>query len=387
MVIISVSPIARDPRVLRQIVALQGVAELSVVGMAPLPDKVHGIVLVTGASLPLVVRIFRKGLIGALLLLGRYKAAQSIYYSALDTDELWNHTVTPDVLVVNDINAMPIAERYLKEIDCPKTPIYLDLHEYGPGEGGRLIDRLFMNPFKRFLCERYLSGAQVVSTVSQGLVQEYEKLIDQKVHLVPNVPPYTELTAQPVKNGKIRLVHHGGFGPGRDLHGLIDAVGILGEGYELHFYLVGKSSLISGLKRKARKAPVFFHEPVPTEDIAREISKYDIGVFLLRDETINNTYVMPNKLFEFVQARLAIVTSSNPEMKQFILRNKVGRVAVECNGASLARTIREMSPNTILNYKRNSDRIAREHCAEKYHDLIRTLTLKAAGQTYSSCVE
>ena len=67
MVIISVSPIARDPRVLRQIVALQGVAELSVVGIAPLPDKVHGIVLVTGASLPLVVRIFRKGLIGALL--------------------------------------------------------------------------------------------------------------------------------------------------------------------------------------------------------------------------------------------------------------------------------------------------------------------------------
>ena len=96
---------------------------------------------------------------------------------------------------------------------------------------------------------------------------------------------------------------------------------------------------------------------------------------------------MPNKLFEFVQARLAIVTSSNPEMKQFILKNKVGRVAMECNGNSLAQTIREMSPNTILNYKINSDLVARENCSEKYHDLIRTLTLKAAGQIHSPCAE
>ena len=256
---------------------------------------------------------------------------------------------------------MPIAERYLREIDRPKTPIYLDLHEYGPSEGGRLIYRLFMNPFKRFLCGRYLGRAQVVSTVSQGLVRAYKKLIGREVYLVPNVPPYEELSPQPLETGKIRLVHHGGFGPGRDLHGLIDAVGILGERYELHFYLVGKSSLISGLKRKARKAPVFFHEPVPTKDIAREISKYDIGVFLLRDETINNTYVMPNKLFEFVQARLAIVTSPNHEMKQFILKNEVGRVTAECSGTSLAQTIREMKPDTILNYKNNSNLAAREN--------------------------
>ncbi len=381
------SPIARDPRVLRQIVALQSIAELSVVGLSPLPEKVHGISLVTGGSLPFVVRIFRKGLIGMLLLLQGYKMAQSIYYSALDTDELWNHTIDPDVMVVNDINAMPIAERYLKEIDCPETPIYLDLHEYGPGEGGRLIDRLFMNPFKRFLCERYLGRAQVVSTVSQGLVRAYNKLIGREVYLVPNVPPYEELPPQPLGTGKIRLVHHGGFGPGRDLHGLIDAVGILGERYELHFYLVGKSSLISGLKRKARKAPVFFHEPVPTEDITREISKYDIGVFLLRDETINNKYAMPNKLFEFVQARLAIVTSPNPEMKQFIVEQQVGRVAENCSGSALAEVILGMDADTITKFKKNSDRAAREHCSEKYHDLIRTLTKKAIRQIHSSCAE
>jgi hypothetical protein len=373
--------------VLRQIVALQGIAELSVVGLSPLPDKVHGINLVTGASLSFAVRIFRKGLIGTLLLLRRYKAAQSIYYSAFDTDELWNHTVNPDVLVVNDINAMPIVERYLKEIDCPQTPIYLDLHEYGPEEGGRLIDRFFMNPFKRFLCERYLGRAQVVSSVSQGLVRAYKKLIGQEVHLVPNVPPYTELTAQPLKTGKIRLVHHGGFGPGRDLQGLIKAVQILGEKYELHFYLIGKERLINKLRREAEGVPVFFHEPVSTDLIARAINQYDIGVYLLRGENFNNKYAMPNKLFEFIQARLAIVTSPNHEMKQFILKNEVGRVTAECNGTSLAQTIREMKPDTILNYKRNSNLAARENCSEKYHDLIRTLTLKAAGQMHSSCVE
>ena len=366
---------------LRQVAALQGIADVSVVGLSPLLGEVRGIKLVNEFQL------IRKGLLGVLLLLRAYKSAVSLYYSSLGTKELWGYSINPDVLIVNDINAMPIAERYLKEIDCLETPIYLDLHEYGPDEGKRLIDRLLMNPFKRFLCERYLDKAQVVSTVSLGLVQAYEKLIDREVHLVPNVPPYVEVSPQPLKAGKIRLVHHGGFGPGRDLQGLIEAVKILGEGYELHFYLIGKESLTNKLRRATEGAPVFFHEPVSTDLIAQAINQYDIGVYLLRGENFNNKYAMPNKLFEFVQARLAIVTSPNHEMRQFILKNEVGRVTAECNGNSLAQTIREMKPDTILNYKSNSNLAARENCSERYHDLIRTLTLKAAGQMHSSCAE
>ena len=41
------------------------------------------------------------------------------------------------------------------------------------------------------------------------------------------------------------------------------------------------------------------------ELIAQEINQYDIGVYLLRDGNLNNKYAMPNKLYEFVQARLA----------------------------------------------------------------------------------
>jgi len=327
-------------------------------------------------------------IIGGLLVLFHMNesAEKCIYGNCKDVGELQGSMPPPDVLLANDINVMPIVSRYLNLIGQPKMPIYLDLHEFAPSEGGRFIELHVKNRFKAFLCEKYLDRAQVVSTVSQGLVKAYKKLTNREVHLVPNVPPYAEISPQPLKSGKIRLVHHGGFGPGRDMQGLIKAVQILGEGYELHFYLIGKSSQISGLKREVGKAPVFFHEPVPTEDIAKEINKYDIGVFLLRNDTINNKYVMPNKLFEFVQARLAIVTSSNPEMKQFILKNEVGRVTAEFNGTSLAQTIKEMSPDIILNCKRNSDRVARENCSEKYHSLIRSLTKKAIGQTHSSCV-
>ena len=115
VVIISVSPVKRDPRVLRQIAALQSTAELSVVGLSPLPDEVRGIKLVN--EYPLL----RKGLLGVLLLLRAYKTAASLYYSSLGTKELWSYSINPDVVIVNDINAMPIAERYLKEIELYST--------------------------------------------------------------------------------------------------------------------------------------------------------------------------------------------------------------------------------------------------------------------------
>ena len=47
---------------LRQVAALQGIADVSVVGLSPLPDKVHGINLV--GERPLL----HKGLLGVLLL-------------------------------------------------------------------------------------------------------------------------------------------------------------------------------------------------------------------------------------------------------------------------------------------------------------------------------
>ena len=59
-------------------------------------------------------RFYRKACIASLILVGEYKKAQEIYYSVFHTDEISEYDFNPDVIVVNDINAMPIAEKYLK---------------------------------------------------------------------------------------------------------------------------------------------------------------------------------------------------------------------------------------------------------------------------------
>lgn len=257
VVIISISPIARDPRVLRQIDALAGIADLTVLGLTPLPDEVRGISLMRGSSLPSVARLFLKSLIGALLLCRCFRIAEVIYCSVLYSAELKRFRLAPDALIVNDIDGMLIADRFLHQIDQPALPIYLDLHEYAPSEGSRLLDRLVMNPFKRYLCERYLSRGRVISTVSQGIAVAYEKLTGRSVHVVPNVPPYEDLAPQPIKNNKVRLVYHGNIAPDRDLHGLIKALKLLGQGYELHFYLVGTDRSVKAIKDAAQGLQLF----------------------------------------------------------------------------------------------------------------------------------
>jgi len=267
-----------------------------------------------------------------------------------------------DLIVCNDVNSLYIGHR----IAQGKIPVWIDLHEYAPLEYENFWWwNVTLRHYVQWQCRKYLQACQGYTTVCEGVANLYSKhyLLSFDA-LIYNAPVYQSLSPS-ISEGAIRLVHHGGAQPQRKLENLLLLMEYLGVGYELHFYLSMPSpssvSYIDFLAKEAmkKKLPVFFHDAVPTHQIVQTINQYDIGVFILEPVNINYLYALPNKFFEYIQARLAIAVSPNPEMKSLVEQYDLGVVAQHYSAESMAEAIRQMNKEKIAYYKLQCQQHAR----------------------------
>jgi hypothetical protein len=101
------------------------------------------------------------------------------------------------------------------------------------------------------------------------------------------------------------------------------------------------------------------------KDIPYAINKYDIGLFFLEPVNFNYKHALPNKLFEFVQARLAIAIGPSPEMASIVNKYDLGLVTKSFDPKEMARSLNELTKEKIQYYKNQSHRFARELSADE----------------------
>ena len=73
-------------------------------------------------------------------------------------------------------------------------------------------------------------------------------------------------------------------------------------------------SLAAGSER------ITFHDAVRPHELPATLNAYDVGVYSVPLITTNHRYMLPNKFFDFVQARLAVVFSPSEEIDALIAR-------------------------------------------------------------------
>lgn len=83
-------------------------------------------------------------------------------------------------------------------------------------------------------------------------------------------------------------------------------------------------------------------EPVPMHRIVSFASTYDIGVFLLPPTNFNYRNALPNKLFEFIQARLAVAIGPSPQMAAVVREWNCGIVSDDFTPASLGENLQRL---------------------------------------------
>jgi hypothetical protein len=139
-----------------------------------------------------------------------------------------------------------------------------------------------------------------------------------------------------------------------------------GTSMTLDFYLAANDpAYLESLKeRAAGAANITFHEPVPFTELVATLNTYDVGLHILAPTNFNNAYALPNKFFEYVQARLGLIIGPSPEMMRILRERDLGAVTADFTAEALAEVLRGLDRATVETWKKDSDAAARDLSAE-----------------------
>ena len=102
-----------------------------------------------------------------------------------------------------------------------------------------------------------------------------------------------------------------------------------------------------------------------TDEIIAFTSTYDFGIYILEPTNLNNHFALPSKLFEFIQARLAIAIGPSPEMAKIVQENQLGIVAADFKPETMAAALNKMTKESMDAFKLNADKAAKILNAEE----------------------
>lgn len=380
ILVLSYSPLSRDPRVRRQILALKDDYKIIAAGQtSPEISGVDYISLSTKKDFRrLLLRIkwvITGKRIKRLIKSERFKEAywhpkhESIYQSI--------SKVSCHGIIANDVDMLPISLRLAKKNNAK---VYFDAHEYSTRQNIRR-----KNDYKPLIYEwvlkEHLGSPAAFTTVCSGLAKEYFSEFGRLPEIILNSPLLENLTPSIVKSDKIHLIHHGIAAPKRKIETLIKLMPLLDHRFHLNLYLVDyNKSYLDRLKEMSKgRNNITFHNPIKTESISRGINRYDIGVFMLGDDSFNMEYALPNKFFEFIQARLSIAIWPSPEMARIVNDHKLGWVTKERTIEAMATLLNNLSSDEIFKAKEQANTISQEFSSEKSFSKLKEIACLITG--------
>jgi hypothetical protein len=323
--------------------------------------------------------LVRKALLSTFLLLRFHSIAYRLLHEYQQTLEKRLAGKTFDLIIANDIDTLPLAFHF-KGTSAAK--IIFDAHEYAPRHfEDKLAWRIFFQPLYTFLCTTLIPKVDAMLTVGRGLAEEYEKHFHVRPTILTNAARYHDINPSPVKEGRIRLIHHGIANPSRRLELMIEMMGHLDQRFTLDLMLMTSNyasaqtrTYIENLKSNAEKdTRIKILPSVPSKDVVKTINQYDMGVFLLPPINFNYANTLPNKLFDFIQARLAIAVGPTPEMASIVNQYKNGVVSTDFTAKSLADKLNSMSQEELIQFKNNSTVAATKLNAEENEKIFMNL--------------
>ncbi|MDO5751484.1 glycosyltransferase [Arthrobacter sp.] len=340
MLILSFSPIRSDPRVLKQVALFKDKYHVSTCAYGDAPNGVED-----HYALPLDARGWSSDKLG--LISRNYRRV----YDGMTAVQL-ARTILPrnhfDIVFANDLNTLPLA----LELN-PRLGVHSDLHEYAPRE--KESDRkwrLFVAPFMDWMCRVHLPQARSVSTVCQGIADEYARNFGVKVGVVTNAAPYLD-AAVTATVAPVKVIYSGAGQRYRKIELIIEAMRDVGPEVQMDFVVMpNEPEYVAELREQARGIPnVKFLDPVPYEQLVAFLRDYDVAMCFLPNSTFNLQNALPNKFFEAVQARIGVITGPSPAMVNLVREFSLGVVTEDFTAASLRAVLAGLEADQVSEWK------------------------------------
>jgi len=346
ILIICFSNLKKDPRVYRQIINLKDDYEVTAVGLND--PEIDGVKFVQAEK----HKYTRKE--RWLLKLGFY---EQVYWKN-EITELKEKLLQEkfDLIISNDIDTLPLV------IEAAQgAKIIYDAHEYYPEQTNNFVWKFFHQDYYNYLCRKYMKKADAVFSVSKPIINEYRNNFDIEPLLYTNAAEYYDL--KPSETGdKIKIIYHGRAAGIRGTDRMIELAKHLDDRFTLDLMVIGDHEYIKMLVNKAKKTSnTKVILPVTREDLVKYTNNYDIGLYLAKEESsFNVKNMLPNKFFEYIQARLMLAIGPTKEMARITKEYDLGIVSEKFDPKELAEKINSLTKEQVMYYKNQSHKAAKE---------------------------
>jgi len=345
--------LAYSKRVIRQLTYLKDKYDVYAVGVED--PHIEGIRFFQVRPVFRTMTILHKAITALLLECRQFETAHRKMYDYRGLIEKLS-TTHFDLILAHDIKPLP----FVYQLD-QNPNLLVDVHEYYFDMSNQRIP--IIKRFDDYLINTYFLKCEHFFTVSQGLADEYAQKIGKKFEMITSAHDYVDLAPTPVNNEKIRIIHHGFASPARKLEVMIEMMDTLDERFELDLMLTSltfEDGYIKKLQTMCEKRKnVHIIPPVRPDEIVSFTNAYDIGLFILPETNVSLRYALPNKFFEFIQARLCIAIGPSVEMAKIVKQYDLGIVADDFKPATLARMLNSLTREHIEYYKQQCHKHAR----------------------------
>jgi len=283
------------------------------------------------------------------------------------------------------------SDMYYSHDIFPMMPVFLasrikrvhyvyDAHEFWHGNS-QIEDRPAAKIFWTFYEKLFIGSARKVLTVSAPIAKELESIYKiRKVGVFTNLPVKKDIPEDRKllhrslgipENMKI-VLYQGHFLINNGLETVIRAFGRVDEKAVL--VLIGSGSEEEKLRQLSGELNlsqrIYFTGPYPHGELIKYTVCADIGLCLIKNFGKSFYYSTPNKMFEFIQARVPQIASDFPEMSRFVSGYEVGEVTDPEDEVKIAETLNGLlaDENKWNKYSRNCIKASEELIWDNYEE-------------------
>jgi len=240
--------------------------------------------------------------------------------------------------------------------------VHADLHEFYPGlpvDDSKLGQR--QRRYWTWLITRYASRVLSSTTVGAEIAKRY-RAYGLQPDVVTNATPHRPVTPSPT-GATIRLVHSGNPFRERGLAEIMRAAAESSADVTLDLFLTynpptDREQLVALAAELGPRVTV--REPVTQAELIDTLHGYDVGIHVLPPTSENNALALPNKFFDFVQARLGIIVGPSIEMAGIVRERELGVVTDDFSQRSIRAAIDGLTPDRVDAFKA----AAQEHAGD-----------------------
>lgn len=250
-----------------------------------------------------------------------------------------------DVLLANDLDTLP-ANFLISKLK--RNPLVYDSHEFFT-EVPELVNRPKVKRIWEWLEKLMVPKLTSAYTVCDSIAKIYTEKYGVPFSVVRNFPVVVDLNKETkeFRSGTEKtILYQGAVNLGRGLEQAIRAMHLVENARLL---IAGDGDIRSELEKLVMdlglESKVKFSGRLSIDELSQLTPQADLGLSIEEDIGLNYRYALPNKLFDYIQAKVPVLVTGLPEMAAIVRQYEIGEITPSLEPEKLAKIFMEMLNN------------------------------------------